>query len=225
MSYGSLEQKRNYQRSLGLGVMLSGLGFILLVLSLSFISSLSKPEGDRVIRTITIATLRPPPLIIIEDGSTGSPVVAGRPISTPEDQDVKVQIGEQPYRGEIYGFVPDLNLDNVAGSNDDGWVQVNAVVNQKIRLVETDRLPECFHVVLPEHPDSAKDIEAVVFVSILIDQEGKVREVIAKSSRPGGFAKATIAAVKEWKYRPARSGDENVAVRVAYKIKFSWRKT
>jgi len=228
MSCGSLELKRSYQRNLGLSAVLSWSGFILLALCLSYISSLNRPS-ERVIRTMTIAELTTPPIMVIEDEPIGSPVVEGRPVPAPKTQDnMKVQIGKRPYRGEVYGVVPDLNLLNVAGSNNNTSIEVKSLATRKMKLIETDRLPECFHVILPKYPDSARinEIEADVFVLVLVDQKGRVREVIAKPSRPGwGFAEVTVGAVEEWEFKPAMSNNEEVAVRIAYRLRFRLKRS
>lgn len=222
MSYGSLELKRSYQRNLGFSVILSGLFYIVVIVGISAFIGSQTTTGESI-RSWSLVELTTPPIMVIKDEPTGCPVVEGYPVPVPKAQDMKVQIGTHPYRGEVYGIVPDLDLLNVAGSCDDRWIEVKSLLTQKMKLVETDRLPECFHVILPKYPDSARanGIESDVFVLVLIDQKGKVREVIAKPSRPGwGFAEATVHVVGEWQYHPAISNNEKVAVQVPYKLRF-----
>lgn len=223
MSWSSFELKRNYQWFLGLSTGIAVLFYVAVGVGISVFTGFQDPPSEPI-RIRKLASFMVPPIRIVEESEPmGVSVVEGRPVPVPKAQELKVQIGSQPYRGDVYGIVPDLTLLNVGGSIDNGGIEIRGLSTLKMKLVETDRLPECFHVVLPGYPDSAKanNIEARVYFFILIDREGNVREVVAKSSKPGwGFTKATVDAVREWQYRPAISANVKVAVRVAYEFWF-----
>ena len=228
-SYGAFELKRSYQKNLCFGLIGAGLIQVILVFCLSVILPMfTKPEPERVIRIRTIAQLitPPPPPTITEEIAGGEPVDgAFQPV--PKAQERNTSIGKG-YYGEIYGFVYDVSAKGVAtGSGSCGYVEIGVPSKHllsKIELVETDRFPECIRSVLPHYPDSAKKerIEGEVWLQVLIDEKGKVRNVnvFRKSQAKVGFDEAAVDAAWQWEYRPAVCNNKPVAVWIIYALKF-----
>lgn len=228
--YGAFELKQSYQKNLIFGVIGAGLIHLILVLSLFFLSPLfTKPETEKVIRIRTIAQLisPPPPPIITEEKALpgGFSDGAFHPVPTARELNTPTRKG---YYGEIYGMVYDVSAKGTAvGSESLGYVEISVPAKRllaKIELVETDRFPECIRSVLPHYPDSAKKdkIEGEVWLQVLVDEKGTVREVnvFRKSGTIAGFEETAVEAAWQWEYRPAICNNKPVAVWIVYALKF-----
>jgi TonB family protein len=66
----------------------------------------------------------------------------------------------------------------------------------------------------PEYPERARGsgLEGVVFLHLVVDDKGKVREPTIDSTPNEEFAKAAIKAVNKWKFQPAELNSQPVAV-------------
>jgi protein TonB len=77
----------------------------------------------------------------------------------------------------------------------------------------------------PVYPDSARvaGIEGKVWVKVLVDKEGMVKDaiVLKDSGTKIGFEEAALAAVRQQTWKPATQKGQPVAVWVSYEIKFS----
>src|SRR5262245_42894916 len=80
--------------------------------------------------------------------------------------------------------------------------------------------PELKKRILPSFPDEALAVRAQgrVFLKATVEVNGKVSSTkVIECTKPGvGFEEAAGKAVKKWKYKPARIGDE--AIRVDYMV-------
>ena len=81
--------------------------------------------------------------------------------------------------------------------------------------------------VKPLYPEMARraGIEGFVWVNVLLDKKGKVRDVKIKidSGANAGFEEAAIKAAKQTSWKPAISNGQPVALWVSYKIIFTLR--
>ena len=77
----------------------------------------------------------------------------------------------------------------------------------------------------PEYPELARraGLEGTVYVKILVDKEGRVRDAILMRDVGGGLGEAAVEAVKKWVYTPAIQNNRPVAVWVAQPVIFSLR--
>jgi TonB family protein len=79
--------------------------------------------------------------------------------------------------------------------------------------------------VKPEYPPKAKkdEVACTVYLRTVVTAEGIVRDVrVLWATRPGyGFEEAAEEAVRQWRYRPARKGDERVEVYFPVTIEFA----
>ena len=64
-------------------------------------------------------------------------------------------------------------------------------------------------------------IEAVVYLELFIDQNGKIRKIDVLKDPGYGFSEAAIAALEGMQCEPARANNEPVAVRFRYPVRFS----
>jgi TonB family protein len=226
--YGAIELKRSYQRNLTLGMAISAAILTVAALGLGFLGRTDNdPAGRRVILVRTIAQLTsPPPPPALSESQNALP--AGgffRPVANARETQM---LSKGRYLGQVYGMVYDGSAAGaLAGSDSAGYVHIGVPSIQslsRIRLVETDRMPECINAVLPPYPESAKDggIEGEVWLQVLVDEYGNVAEVhvIRKSRVDAGFEQAAMDAALRWKYRPALCKRKPVAVWIMYTLNF-----
>lgn len=82
--------------------------------------------------------------------------------------------------------------------------------------------PVPVRTVAPQFPTEMRSqrVSGVVTVSIQIDEQGNVTDsMVEKSSHPA-FDPAAVAAVRKWKFKPAKKDGAAVAVRVSIPVKF-----
>ncbi len=228
--YGALELKRSYQINLILGTAISAAILIIVTFSLGFLGkSGDDTDGRRMVVVRTIAQLiSPPPPPVISDLRLSGQTSAGgyfQPVAKARDTE---RLSKGRYYGEIYGMVYDRSAEGSVGGGDvSGYVHIGVPSRQslsRIRLVETDMMPECISAVLPPYPRSAKEngIEGEVWLQVLVDEHGDVGEVrvFRKSNSDVGFEQAAMDAALKWKYRPALCNRKPVAVWILYTLKF-----
>jgi protein TonB len=91
-------------------------------------------------------------------------------------------------------------------------------------FIPRDENPVLLEAPAPEYPEMARKagIEAVVWITVLVDTEGNVKDaLVSKSSgRDLGFDEAALAAAWDRRYRPAMQNDKPVAVWVHYRVRF-----
>ncbi|HEY0969023.1 MAG TPA: energy transducer TonB [Opitutaceae bacterium] len=84
--------------------------------------------------------------------------------------------------------------------------------------------PVPVRTVAPEFPTEmrAQRVSGVVTVSVQIDESGNVTDSsVEKSSNPA-FDPAAVAAVRKWKFKPAKKDGAAVAIRVSIPVKFNF---
>ena len=82
--------------------------------------------------------------------------------------------------------------------------------------------PVPVRTVAPEYPRDLRSqgVSGLVMVKCTIDEQGNVSETaIAKSSNES-FDKFAVAALKKWKFKPARQDGAAISVQVTIPIKF-----
>lgn len=72
------------------------------------------------------------------------------------------------------------------------------------------------------YPEEAKKagIEGPVVMDLLIDEQGKVRQVSLIKGPGFGLNEAALAAIKAFQFRPARIKEQSVAVKIRYTYRF-----
>ncbi|HEY2953733.1 MAG TPA: energy transducer TonB [Candidatus Eisenbacteria bacterium] len=85
--------------------------------------------------------------------------------------------------------------------------------------VQVDELPEAVTKVAPTYPELNPNLDATVMLSALVLEDGTVGDVrVVKSVRM--LDEAAIAAVRQWRFKPARAKGVPVAVWVAIPVRF-----
>lgn len=90
-------------------------------------------------------------------------------------------------------------------------------------LRELDVKPKAIVNTKPEYPRYAKNnrIEGGVTVSFIVDKDGNVIEPkIIKANPPNVFENAALAAVKNWRFSPAKKDGETVDAKINVNINF-----
>lgn len=87
------------------------------------------------------------------------------------------------------------------------------LVTSQVALVRDVRIP---------YPPEAKkaNIEGPVVMDLIIDQSGKVRSVVLVRGPGSGLNEAAVEAAKSFEFRPAKVGDQAVAVKIRYTYRF-----
>jgi len=236
--YGAFELKRSYQKHLGMGIVFSGLFFLVvmgLVMLYTFITT--RPvEAVKVYTIKTISELGAPPSI----SQTQAPQLAvaqpkvgavapkvGIPKAVPDEQaPEEVTIATQAELGQI----SDLKVTDVLGMGE-GGDSIAIVIPEGEYLPAPDEFvpreeePVPIKFVQPPYPELARQagFEAIVWVKALVDKNGKVRDaMIAKASGlNAGFEEEALEAAYENIYKPAISNGQPIAVWVVYKVEFT----
>ncbi len=87
------------------------------------------------------------------------------------------------------------------------------LITSQVALLKDVRIP---------YPPEAKkaSVEGPVVMDLVIDQSGKVKSVQLIRGPGAGLNEAAVAAVKSFEFRPAKVGDQNVAVKIRYTYRF-----
>lgn len=82
--------------------------------------------------------------------------------------------------------------------------------------------PVPVRTVAPDYPDELRreGVSGLVMVKCSIDEQGNVTETTVEKSSNAAFEKPAIAAVKKWKFKPAKQDGAPVAIKVSIPIKF-----
>jgi TonB family protein len=83
--------------------------------------------------------------------------------------------------------------------------------------------PRVTHQVMPQtNPDDEKGfrISGTVLVGLTVTSKGEPADVHVVKSLDKSIDESAIAAVKQWRFDPARRGDQPVAVRITVEIRF-----
>jgi len=82
--------------------------------------------------------------------------------------------------------------------------------------------PVPVRMIAPEYPDELRreGVSGLVMVKCSIDVQGNVAEAEVEKSSNAAFEKPALAAVKKWKFKPAKQDGNPVAIKVSIPIKF-----
>jgi protein TonB len=88
--------------------------------------------------------------------------------------------------------------------------------------VSVEKGPEPIKNVQPTYPDAAKKskTEGMVWVKVWVDEKGNVAEATVEKSDAKVLDSAAVAAVKQWKFKPAISKGKPVSLWVTIPFKF-----
>lgn len=104
-----------------------------------------------------------------------------------------------------------------------GLLAVASPVRSQEAERKFDEPPAPVKTVAPEYPAQLKrdGVSGVVSLSVTITEEGKVSEAkVVKSSHPE-FDAPAVAAVKEWRFKPAKKDGKPVALTIRLPVQFA----
>lgn len=85
---------------------------------------------------------------------------------------------------------------------------------------KADRRPAARHTPRPELPAELRNVPGCVTVLFDVDAEGRVRSVATQDASLPALEAPTLAAAKEWTFRPARKRGQPTAAKVAVSFVF-----
>lgn len=89
-------------------------------------------------------------------------------------------------------------------------------------FAQTKEPPVPVRTVAPDYPDELRrdGVSGLVMVKCTIDEKGNVTDPEIEKSSNGAFDKPALAALKKWKFKPAKQDGAPVAIKVSIPIKF-----
>ena len=83
--------------------------------------------------------------------------------------------------------------------------------------------PQPLDIVRPEYPEDLKAqmVEGEAVVTLTINEEGVPEDCVLKEASHEAFGEAAMAAVKQWRFKPATEDGEAVSVRVNLPVRFN----
>jgi protein TonB len=238
VDYGAAELKRIYQEHVKRAFSYAAAGHLVAAaIYLGVVWYITRDDVARAVRFIKYQDLGPPPSLTNQAAAPQIQVSAptARPtIGIPEpvpDAEVSSEttIATQTEMSQMTSLV------GGEGMGEGSVIQVEQPVQQTDNIVvEEDKLPDVGEFIpveeqpvpveqpKPVYPEIARraGIEGVVFIQILVDKTGKVRDVkIVKG--PEMFHESAKEAAWKSVWRPAIQNQKPVAVWVAYPIRFT----
>ncbi len=226
---GAFEMKRSYWGNMFKAVIIVLLFFALIIGGIALIRMLTASNSGNV-----------PTLVIKDISELGPPPSLAR-----KPQQIKVTQEVAPPKFTLPEAVPDEEVteDFVVVSQEElaeitspvisdqegtGNIKVDIPLEDYLpspdEFVAVEEQPVLLHKVQPKYPEIARKagIEGSVWVKVLVDKDGKVRDaiIVKESGANAGFEEAALAAAKQSVWKPAMQNKQPVALWVAYEVKF-----
>lgn len=101
------------------------------------------------------------------------------------------------------------------------WLMTVALVAPAFAQTKTEP-PVPVRTIAPEYPSELRreGISGLVMVRCSIDEQGNVTETEVEKSSNAAFEKPAVAAVRKWKFKPAKQDGTPAAIKVSIPIKF-----
>lgn len=228
--YGALELKRAYRKNLTTGVMVACLFVLLLAIAAIFVNGTEEITVEPIdaFWDGKIDIGRPPNFVFPEKRvitTQPKPPSTGRLVAVAD-----TLIGDQcdiPTNSELEQYILSQKVIDLNGINTDS---INFTLPEGHLPADTDFVfyeepPLIVESMMPKYPEIARraGIEGIVWVSVLLDKSGNVRDVrISRDSgQNAGFEEAAIEAARQTVWKPAISNGQPVALWVSYKIVFT----
>jgi protein TonB len=89
-------------------------------------------------------------------------------------------------------------------------------------FAQTKEPPVPVRTVAPDYPDELRrdGVSGLVMVKCTIDVQGNVTDPEIEKSSNNAFEKPALAALKKWKFKPAKQDGAPIAIKVSIPIKF-----
>ncbi len=227
---GAFELKRSYQKNMRNAVLYVLGAFTLIFLLIALVRLLTAedeiPTATIVIRDIS--ELGPPPSVATKPVQVKvTQELAAPKFTLPEavpDEEVTEDfvVVSQEELAEISS--PVLSEGEGSGVN----VQVDIPIEEYIptpdEFIAVEEQPVKIQNVQPKYPEIARKagIEGSVWVKVLVDKNGNVRDaiVLKESGANAGFEEAALESARQSKWKPAMQNKQPVMLWVSYEVKF-----
>lgn len=240
--YGAFELKRTYQKNMLLGTLISCaipllvMGVIVLIGVIQNIQAEEEAVDAAAAPVYVDLSELPPPSI---QKSIKKPEIMKEKIEMPKIGIPNPVADEEVMEVQVLATnlqKVELSAADVAGEGGGDIYGDNTVIDimgdimpEPDEFVAFDEEPQLLNPkeCEPDYPEMARKagVEGVVWVQVLVDKDGNVRDaiVVKESGVNAGFEEAALEAAKKRIYRPAMQNNQPVAVWVAYKVRFQLR--
>ncbi|MCH9030753.1 MAG: energy transducer TonB [candidate division Zixibacteria bacterium] len=228
MPYGAFELKRWYQWNMMMATLIMA-GAVTVIWGGLFIYQLVIAEEVVTLETLLIESVldlpppppvaQKPPQIEITKPDIAQPKIGiPKPVADDEllEEDVVLATKEE---------LAEVNLTDFDYSSDGASIKISEdFLPSSTAFIKVEVQPKFVKRVVPDYPHLARrsSTEGIVWVKILVDKTGKVRDVlIAKSSgTQAGFEEAALAAAKLCEFSPAIQNGRPIAIWVTFPFEF-----
>ncbi len=233
--YGMLELKRSYRKNLSIGIFLACLFSFSAVGGAMILSDSGMEETEYSERPIVLVN---PDTLDIEYPPPPLPPERGEAVDIPKPEDLNIGppvgvedegiIDEEEFVTNdqlkfIDSYEPTTSLESLEGK-DIRFVNEEDALPLPDKFVAYEEGPEIIQRSMPAYPEMARraGVTGDVWVNVLVDQNGKVRDVkiVNCSNRGLGFEKSAMESAYQSMWKPAISNNQPVAVWITYKISF-----
>ncbi|MFQ5606786.1 MAG: TonB family protein [Candidatus Zixiibacteriota bacterium] len=228
MPYGAFELKRWYQWNMLMATLVTAAGVSVIWGGLALYKVLTAVDTENIaeITIESIMDLGPPPSIVqkppqieIAKPKLAQPKVGiPKPVADEEMLEEEVVLATKEELAQIN--VSELDF----GEDGDVVVDIQDIMPSPDKFISVEVQPKFVNRVTPEYPRLARTahMEGTVWVKILVDKSGKVRDaIIAKASGANaGFEEAALTAAKKCSFSPAIQNGLPVAIWVTFPFKF-----
>ena len=160
---------------------------------------------DDAIRSVLAQTFADWELIFVDDASNDGSLDRIKPyLSDPRIRLYAKDVNSGYTRSLIYGL--------------------SKVASPLVGILDSDDalVPEAIEKAPPAYPDEARRqlVDGIVWVQALIGVEGRVHDAVVRSGPPA-LRDASLEAVWQWQFKPARADGHTLAVWVLIPVKFT----
>ncbi len=232
---GAIELKRTYQRNFRNAtflVLAAWAAVILLVVIVRLIMG-SDTANIPTLVIRDISQLGPPPSVASKPAQVKvTQEIAAPKFSLPEavpDEEVTEDytVVSQEQLAEM--TAPAVGEGEGAGGNVRVDIPLEEYLPQPDEFVAVEEQPVAIQLPVAKYPEMARKagIEGNVWVKVLVDKTGNVRDavIVKESGASAGFEEAALEAAKQGKWKPAMQNKQPVAVWVSYEVKFQLGKS
>jgi len=230
---GPLDLKRVYQKNMAIGFGVSAgahllvIGLILLVM---FIAADKQIVAPQIVIKSKADLIVPPSLSqqkeqikVATPEHQIKPSVGVMEAVPDEEAPEEVEIATQDELAEMAPALPVEDLENLGVDMD-----VQGILDELLpapdEFIPFEEAPVQVNQVQPLYPPLAQraGIEGAVWINVLVDKEGKVRDVIVvrDSGANAGFEEAAVDAAYKTVWKPAIANGQPIAVWATYKVEF-----
>ena len=233
--YGAFELKRAYRKNMAMGILIACAAHLAIIGGVILVNKIGSkpPEAVGTIILKSSADLGAPPTLSAKEMPirVAAPERAAPSVGVPtpvpdEEAPEEVEVATLDDLAAMAAPEPVMDLDEM---NDQDIIieDLGDLLPSPDEFIAYEEPPEKVETPALKYPEMARraSIEGIVFINVLVDKEGKVRDtrIVKESGANAGFEEAAIEQAKGTLWKPAISNGQPVAVWVTYKVVFRLR--